>query len=74
MNLKGKINPKKKVDSFIKYSSLGLEMAGIIGLGTLGGYKLDQWLGNEFKAFTLILMILSVIVSIIYGTKNLLKK
>lgn len=49
-------------------------MMAIIGLSTFGGYKIDEWMENEFKTFTLILMILSVIVSIIYGTRNLLKK
>ena len=68
-------NPRKnKFDDFIRYSSLGFEMMAIIGAGTFGGYKIDQWMKNEFKGFTLGLMILSVILAIIYGTRNLLKK
>lgn len=65
--------PKKKFDDFIRYSSLGFEMMAIIAVLTFIGYKIDQWMGNDFKAFTLGLMILSVVGSIIYGTKNLLK-
>jgi hypothetical protein len=49
-------------------------MMAIIGLGTFLGYKIDQWMVNEFKGFTLSLMMLSVIIAIFYGTKNLLKK
>lgn len=49
-------------------------MMGIIAIFTFAGYKIDQWMENEFKGFTLGLMILSVIVAIIHGTKNLLKK
>jgi len=49
-------------------------MMGIIALGTFAGFKIDQWMENEFKAFTLGLMILSVIGAILYGTRNLLKK
>lgn len=49
-------------------------MMAIIGILTFAGYKIDQWMKNEFKGFTLGLMIFSVIVAIIYGTKNLLKK
>ena len=49
-------------------------MMAIIGGGTFGGYKIDQWMKNEFKGFTLGLMILSVVLAIIYGTRNLLKK
>jgi len=65
---------KNKFDDFIRYSSLGFEMMAIIGAGTFGGYKIDQWMKNEFKGFTLGLMILSVVVAIVYGTRNLLKK
>jgi hypothetical protein len=65
---------KKKFDNFIRYSGLGFEMMAIIGILTFAGYKIDQWMNNEFKGFTLGLMIFSVIVAIIYGTKSLLKK
>jgi hypothetical protein len=64
---------KNKIDNFIRYSSLGFEMMAIIGAGTFGGYKIDQWMKNEFKGFTLGFMILSVVLAIIYGTRNLLK-
>jgi len=49
-------------------------MMAIIALGTFLGYKIDQWMNNEFKAFTLGLMIFSVVVAIFYGVRNLLKK
>ncbi|MCK5730906.1 MAG: AtpZ/AtpI family protein [Draconibacterium sp.] len=65
---------RKDFGNFIRFSSLGFEMMVIIGLGTFGGYKLDQWMENSFKGFTLGLMILSVILAIIHGTRNLLKK
>lgn len=65
---------KNRFDDFIRYSSLGFEMMVIIGAGTFGGYKIDQWMKNDFKGFTLGLMILSVVLAIIYGTRNLIKK
>lgn len=72
------MNPKKKnrkkFDDFIRYSSLGFEMMAIIAMGTFVGFKLDQWMDNEFKGFTFGLMTLSVVLAIVYGTKNLLKK
>jgi tetrahydromethanopterin S-methyltransferase subunit B len=49
-------------------------MMAIIAAGTFGGYKIDQWMKNEFKGFTLGLMILSVVLAIFYATRNLLKK
>jgi hypothetical protein len=74
MNQQNKWNYKNKFDDFIRYSSLGFEMMAIIGAGTFGGYKIDQWMKNEFKGFTLGLMILSVVIAIVYATRNLLKK
>ena len=65
--------PKKKFDNFIRYSGLGFEMMTIIAIFTFAGYKIDQWMENDFKVFTLVLMVFSVIGAIIYGTKNLLK-
>ena len=74
MNQSNKKIYKNKFDNFIRYSSLGFEMMAIIGAFTFGGYKIDQWMKNEFKGFTLGLMVLSVILAIIYGTRNLLMK
>lgn len=65
---------KNKFDNFIRYSSLGFEMIVIIGVGTFGGYKIDQWMNNEFKGFTFGLMIFSVVIAIVYGTRSLLKR
>lgn len=67
-------NRKKRFDNFIRYSSLGFEMMAIIALFTFAGYKIDQWLKNEFRIITLILMIFSVVIAILYGVKGLLKK
>lgn len=74
MNQKQPNKPQKKLDNFIRYSSLGFEMMAIIGGFTFMGYKIDQWMQNSFNAFTLGLMILSVVVAIIHGTRSLLKK
>jgi hypothetical protein len=49
-------------------------MAAIIGVGTFAGYQLDKWLHNKFLVCTLVLMVFSVIGSIFYTTRNLLKK
>lgn len=67
-------NIKSGFDNFIRYSSLGFEMMAIIGLFTFVGYKIDQWMENDFMGFTFGLMILSVILAIVYGTRRLLKK
>ncbi len=64
---------KNKFDSFIRYSSLAFEMMAMIVFGTFLGYKTDQWLNNDFKWFTLILMVLSVVGSVIYFIRKLLR-
>ncbi len=64
---------KNKYDSFIRYSSLAFEMMAMIALGTFLGYKADQWLNTDFKWFTLILMVLSVLGSVIYFIRKLLR-
>ena len=69
-----KRNKRKGFDTFVRYSSLGFEMMAIIGLGTFLGFKIDQWMDNDFKGFTFGLMIFSVVVALVYGTRNLLKK
>lgn len=65
---------KRKFDNFIRYSSLGFEMMAIIAVCTFAGYKIDQWMKNEFQGFTFGMMTISVILAIVYGTRNLLKK
>jgi len=67
-------NRKSGFDNFIRYSGLGFEMMVIIGIFTFLGYKIDQWMENDFKGFTLGLMIFSVILAIIHATRGLLKK
>ncbi|GEM_PF-334300 len=66
-------NPKKRFNQFIRYSGLGFEMMAIIGGFTFLGYKIDRWMNNDFKGFTLVLMTFSVITATVYGTKNALK-
>ncbi len=63
----------KKNNSFIRYSSLGFEMIAIIGGLTFLGYKIDQWMNNDFKGFTLALMVFGVVAAIVYGIKNIIK-
>ena len=64
--------PKKKLDDFIRYSSLGFEMIVIMGVGTFAGVKIDQWLDLKFPAFTLGLMILAVAGAIYHAIRKFL--
>lgn len=67
-------NNKSDFNNFIRYSSLGFEMMAIIGVFTFVGYKIDQWMKNEFLAFTFGLMVLSAILAVVYAIRRLMKK
>ncbi|BBE18074.1 hypothetical protein AQPE_2234 [Aquipluma nitroreducens] len=64
--------PKKKLDDFIRYSSLAFEMIVIMGVGTWLGTLIDHWIEFKFPVFTLALMILSVIGAIYHAVRKFL--
>lgn len=64
--------PKKKLDDFIRYSSLAFEMIVIMGVGTWSGTLIDHWIGFQFPVFTLVLMILSVIGAVYHVVRKFL--
>lgn len=63
---------KKRFDDFVKYSNLAFEMVAIMAAGVFAGIKLDQWLKMDFPAFTLGLMILSVIGAVYHVIRKFL--
>jgi hypothetical protein len=67
-------NPKKTLNNYAKYSSMGLQMGAIITAGVLGGIQLDKWLQLKFPIFTLVLTLLSVFLAMYYFIKDILKK
>lgn len=70
-------NSKKKpsLPSYARYSAMGGQMLVIIGLGTYGGIKLDEFLGmSDTPVFTILFSLLSVIFAIYFVVKDLLKK
>lgn len=64
---------KKQLNSYARYSGMGLQMLVIIMAGVFGGYKLDQWL-HTGPLLTIILSIISVFISIYSITRDLLRK
>ncbi|HDR50894.1 MAG TPA: AtpZ/AtpI family protein [Mariniphaga anaerophila] len=64
---------KEKINAFLRYSNLAFEMMAMMVAGTLLGYKIDQWMENETRWFTLVLMVLSVTGSVIYFIRKLIK-
>ncbi|MFN4144220.1 MAG: AtpZ/AtpI family protein [Runella sp.] len=50
----------RKINNYVKFSGMGLQMLGTIGLGTYAGVKLDEWQGNKIPGWTLGLSLLSI--------------
>jgi len=63
---------KRALKSYAKYSSMAFQMLVIILVGIFGGYKLDVWLHTS-PFLTVIFSLLSVILSIYFVTRDLLK-
>jgi F0F1-type ATP synthase assembly protein I len=64
---------KQQLNSYARYSGMGLQMLIIILAGVFGGYKLDQWL-HTGPLLIIILSIISVVISIYSVTRDLLRK
>ena len=66
--------PKKNnpLENYARFTSLGIQMLVIIFLGVFGGYKLDGYLGST-PAFTIILSVAGVSLSIYYAVRESLR-
>ena len=66
--------PKKPLNNYIRYSSMGLQMGLTIFFMAWAGVKLDQYLKLTFPIFTLVLTLASVAGVIYYFIKQVSKK
>ena len=59
-------NPKRssRIRSYARFSGIAIQMIVIIGLGTYGGYKLDEAYPNDYSAYTLICSLSSVAIAL----------
>ena len=71
MSLKNQPKEPKRLNDFAKYSTMAFQMVIIIGLGVLGGIKLDDWLHLRFPLFTVFLSMGAVVLAIYYFIKDL---
>jgi F0F1-type ATP synthase assembly protein I len=68
-------DPKKKnnpLNSYARFSGIAIQMFVIIGVGTFGGIKLDEYFQNKNNLFTIIFSLLSVILSILYVVRSII--
>jgi F0F1-type ATP synthase assembly protein I len=64
--------PQKRLNSFIKYTSIGFQMAAAIGVCTWIGVALDDHYQKE-NLFTVICSLLGVCSGIYLGVKDFIK-
>ncbi len=65
--------PQKPPNPFAKYSSLGFQMAVIIGGGCYGGFKLDEHYQNKTPVFTIVLSLVSIAIALYLVLKDFIK-
>tara|TARA_B100001173_G_scaffold279078_1_gene261605 strand:+ start:568 stop:795 length:228 start_codon:yes stop_codon:yes gene_type:complete len=57
---------KNQLNSYVKYSSLTVQMAVIISAGAFSGDYLDKTLKTEYSIYTLILSLSSIFFALYY--------
>lgn len=62
---------KQALNSYIKYSALGFQMIGIIGLFTYAGYKIDQVQQTKTPIYTGLSSLMGVLISLYVVFKSL---
>ena len=67
------VTEKQKLNAYAKYSTIALQMGGIITVGGLGGLKIDQYFSFKFPIFTLSLSIISVFLAVYLAIKDIIK-
>lgn len=67
-------NEKKgnQLNSYAKYSSIGIQMFAIIGIGSYAGVKLDEHFSNGGKLWTIILSLSSVILAVVFVIRSII--
>lgn len=61
---------KRGYDNYLRYSGLGLQMAGVILACVLGGRWLDAKLGWQFPLFTLVGSLLGITGAMVFLFKE----
>lgn len=65
-------SPQKQPNAYIKYTNMAIQMAAIIGIGSWGGYKLDEYYKNETPVFTIVLSLVSIFAAMYVSLKDLI--
>lgn len=64
---------QKPLNAYAKYSGLAVQMAVVIGGGSYGGVKLDEYYQNQTPIFTIILSLVSIAIAMYLVLKDFIK-
>lgn len=65
-----KQNKDSRINSYAKFSGIAFQMTAIIGLGSFGGVKLDEYYPNKYSVFTIICSLVSIGIALYYVIKQ----
>lgn len=65
---------KKQVNNYLKYSGIGFQIAGVIGVGVAIGYGLDKWLKTPGPYFTAGFALVFIFLAMYVAFKDFLRK
>ena len=69
-----KEDQNKPINNYLRYSGIGFQLAGSIGLGAFIGYELDKWQKTPQPYYTMGFTILFLIAGFYLMFKELMKK
>jgi len=64
---------KERLNTFAQFSGVGFQMLVTIGLGVFAGVKLDEYYPNQYSAFTIILSLAAIAISLYSVIKQVTK-
>ena len=65
--------PRRQVNSYMKYSGMAIQMGVIILIGTFAGKKLDAYFQTERPYLTVLLALLSIFAALYITLKDIIK-
>ena len=71
---KNKRTKKKQLNSFVKHSSLTIQMAVIIAAGAFFGAELDKLNNSDSKIYTIIFSLASIFLALYYVFKKIINQ
>ncbi len=65
-------SPRQKVDAYLKYSGMAIQMGVVILIGTFAGQKLDTYFQTERPYLTVLMALLSIFAALYLTLKDIL--